>query len=88
MSFSHAKNVCQSQNNMQPFFLYIQVNNNIFLLFPIAALLIIDNPSNFQDLLSFLKCILIPFKKVSQVTELDVCHSHNYIQPFFSISSY
>ena len=54
----------------------MQVINNKFLLFP-TTVLVIDNPSTFQDFLSFSRCISIPFKKVSQVTELDVCHSQN-----------
>ena len=69
MSVSYTKNVCQSQSNMQPFFLYIQVINNMFLLFPTAILVIIDNPSNCQHFLSFLKC----FRPLSK------CVSHNRI---------
>ena len=38
-------------------FLYIQVINIKFWLFPTAILVIIDNPFNFQDFLSLLKCI-------------------------------
>ena len=57
MSVGHAKNVCRSQNSMKPFFLYLQLINNVFLLVSPAVLVIIDNPSNLQDFLSFLKCI-------------------------------
>ena len=35
------------------FFSTIQAFSNMFLLFPKLILVIIDNPSNFQDLLSF-----------------------------------
>ena len=45
----------------------------MFLLVPPAVLVIIDNQSNFQDPLSFLKCIHTHFKRVYKVAELDVC---------------
>ena len=70
---THTKNVFHSHNDMQPFFLYV---NNMFLVFPTAFMVIIDNRFNFQDFLSILKCTYSAFKKVSQVTELDVCHSN------------
>ena len=57
MSVGHAKNVCRSQNSMKPFFLYLQLINNVFLLVSPAVLEIIDNPSISQDFLSFLNCV-------------------------------
>ena len=39
-------------------------SNNIILLFPTAVLVNIENPFNFQDLLSFLRFIKTPFKRV------------------------
>ena len=57
ISVSHTKNVGQSQSNMQPFFLYIQVINNMSLLFPTVGLVMIENPSNFQGFICVLKCI-------------------------------
>ena len=63
--------------SMKPFFLYFQVRNNLFLLVLPAVLVIMDDPSNFQDFLSFLKCIYIVFKRVSKVSELDVFKLQN-----------
>ena len=71
MSVSHARNVCQSQKNMQVIY-------NMFLLFPTAILVNVDNPSNFQDFLSFL-IFSFPFKNVSKVTALDVCQSQKRV---------
>ena len=68
MSVCHAKNVCQAQHNMQQFFLYIKVINNMLLLFLTVILVIIDNQSNFR---AFLVHLDQP-KKMSQVLELDV----------------
>ena len=72
MLVSHAKNVGKSQNNMKPLFLYFQWINNVFFLVPPAVLVMIDDPSNFQDFISFLKCIYTTFKWVYKVTKLDV----------------
>ena len=69
-------NVGHSQNDMQTLFLYIQVMNNMFLLFPTAVLVIMSMQFS-EFFLRFLKDIRTPFKKVSQVSELDVCHSQN-----------
>ena len=49
MSIGHAKNVCRSQNSMKPFYLYIQLINNVFLLVSPSVLVIIDNPSYLKD---------------------------------------
>ena len=49
--------------------------NNLFLLVPPAVLVIMDDPSNFQDFLSFSMCIYTLFKRVSKVSELDLCKS-------------
>ena len=62
---------------MKPFFLNFPLINNAFFLVPPAVLVIIDDTSNFQDFLSFLKLIYTPFKRVSKVTELDVVKSQN-----------
>ena len=58
-------------------FLNFPLINYVFLLVPPAALVIIDDTSNFQDFLSLLKLIYTPFKRVSKVTELDVHKSQN-----------
>ena len=42
--------------------------NNVFLLVPPAILVIIDNPSNFQDFINFVKGMYTPFKGVYKVT--------------------
>ena len=77
MYASRAKNVCKLQNTMKPFFLYSQLINTVFLLVPPVVLVIMDNLFNFQDFLSFLKCIYTPLKKVTKVTKWDICKSPN-----------
>ena len=75
---------------MAPFFLNFPWINNVFLLVPPAVLVIIEDTSNFQDFLSFLKFIYAPFKRVSKVTELDVGKSQNrcaYHKKIFSYDS-
>ena len=62
---------------MKPFFLNFPYIINVFLLVPPAVLVIIEDATNFQDFLSFLKFIYTPFKTVSKVTELDVGKSQN-----------
>ena len=79
MLVSHTNNVSKSQNIMKPLFLYFQTMNNVFLLVPPAVLVIIDDPSNFQDFISFLKYIYTPFKWVSKVTKLDIGHKINVL---------
>jgi len=71
------RNVGKSQNTMKPFFLNFPYIINVFLLVPPAVLVIIEDATNFQDFLSFLKFIYTPFKRVSKVTELDVGKSQN-----------
>ena len=61
----------------EPFFLYTQLINNVLLSVQPAALVIMEDPSNFQEFLSFLKFIYTLFKRVSKVTEWDVCKSRN-----------
>ena len=68
MLVGHSKYVGKSQNNVKPLFLYFQLINSVFLLVPLAVLVIIDDPSNFQDYLSFLKWIYTTVKLVSKVT--------------------
>ena len=75
MSVSHEKNVCKSQNSMKPFFLYFQLINKLFLLVPQTVPVIMDNPCNFQDFLSFLMCIYTLFKRVYEVSEFGDCKS-------------
>ena len=90
MYVSRAKNVCKSQNTMKPICLYSQLIITVFLLLPPAVLVIMDDPSNFQGFLSFLKCIYTPFKKVSKVTKWDVRKSQNkcaYRKTIFSFVS-
>ena len=77
MYVCHTKNVCKSQNSMKLFFLYSHLINAVFLLVPPAVLVIIDDPSNFQYFLGFLKSIYNPFQKVTKVTKSDVCKSQN-----------
>ena len=57
LSVTHAKMSLTHKIICNTFFLYIQVVNNMFLLFPTAVVVFIDNPYNFQDFLSFLKFI-------------------------------
>ena len=49
--------VGKSQNTMKPFFLNFPWINNVFLLVPPVVLVIIEDISNFQDFLSFIKFI-------------------------------
>ena len=72
MLVSLTKNVGRSKNNRKSFFLYFQLITNVFLLVQLEVLVIIEDPSNLQDFLSFLKFTYTPFKRGSNVTELDV----------------
>ena len=69
--------VGKSQTTIKPFFLNFPGINNVFLLVPPAVLIIIQDISNFQDVLSFIKFIWTPFKRVSKVPELNVGKSQN-----------
>ena len=71
------RNVGKSQNTIQPFFLNFQWITNMFLLVPLAVLVIIEDTTNFQDFLISLKLIYTPFKRVFKVKELDVGKSQN-----------
>ena len=61
---------------MKPFFPHFPLINKVFLQVP-PAVLEIDDPSNFHDLLSFLEYVYIPFNTVFKVIELDVCKCQN-----------
>ena len=78
MYVSRSKNVCKSQNNMKLFVLYSQFINTVF--FPPAVLVIMDDLSNFQVFLSFLKCIYTPFKKVSKVQQILFENTAKYVK--------
>ena len=54
------RNVGKLQNTMKLFFLNFPWINNVFLLVPPTVLVIIEDASNFQDFLSFLKFIYTP----------------------------
>ena len=69
--------VGKSQNTLKPFVLNFLWNKNVFLLIPPAVLVIIEDISNFQEFLSFIKFIKTPFKRVSKVPELYVGKSQN-----------
>ena len=57
---------------MKPIFLNFPWTNNVFLPVPPAVLVTIEDTSNFQDFLSFIKFIYTALKCVSKVTELEV----------------
>ena len=48
---------------MKTLFLHSQLINTVFLLVPPEVLVIMDNPSSFQDFLSFWNYIYTPIKK-------------------------
>ena len=49
-----------TKKTMEPFFLCFKLINNEVVWVPPAVLLNIASPYNFQDVCSFLKCILAP----------------------------
>ena len=79
--------MCKSENAMKecvsvtkyfgtPFLCYTLTTSEVFQV-PPEVLVIINEPSSFQDFLSLLKCIYNPLKILSKITKLYVCKSQN-----------